>query len=937
MFAISRKKSIVILLINFLFLITAFVQVKAQESSKLPRVAKADSLFQQRDYSAALPLYKELLSNFPQDANYMYKTGVCVLYSTRNGNEAIGLLKRASELETPNLTYFYLAEAYRYSYRFDEAIDMYRRFTVSGGDETITPVQVEFLVNQCENGNYMLKYLYKPPVLESKVIAQTDMVSYLVTDNQAGSFVPKPKDLKTPVDLKQNEQSVIFYPKSPKPGDYIYYASYGRSTQYGKDIFRIQLQDDGYWSKPENLGDAVNSSLDEDFPYFAPDGALYFASKGHYSMGGYDVYRSRYDAASKTWSTPENLGFPFSSPYDDIYYLPLSNDSLTYLITNRNVGADSLEIVLVKEERSQIRQTASSFDEIIAVAKLGVSTNLKSSKEKTTPVASKPAPTKAASFSSVENDPEYVRVMANGFKQQMLADSLRISLEKERGTLDYVYTAEQRKAAEARIVKVEDALLAAQKSADSFFARASQIEQEYLTGKRKPQEKANTSFASDNPKYVYQAQFASTVFQSDEIATLDNLEKQTPRLDELRKAVFAQQQKVSTQFQNGADSSALYPAEQRKLIGLMADFNQAAQKWIAGKDKIYTLCLPVALVKSGNNNGSEARAEIERGKNHFRSAAAIKNNLSEEGKTESLFEASLLEEIGIARYELAFAKLWGITMFEQEVTSRIRRLESDAFGKPLPAPAPNKKEDVDAITAQAKESKQLLIVEGNNPVDINSPILFQQNESATFQVVEDSPYENGTPIPLDEILPEGVVYRIQLAAFSNPVKPTIFKGMVPIAAESVSKGKVTKYYVGMFRYLADAEKALPIVRSRGFKDAFIVAWHNGKSITPARAQTLEQRVAEPKSEPKIKITDTDPNMSVLYQVQIGVYKGRLPDDIAQTVRALAPGKDIVRKMDDTGSTTYSVSSFSSMDEASHVKDMLVAGGIADAKVVTINL
>jgi hypothetical protein len=204
------------------------------------------------------------------------------------------------------------------------------------------------------------------------------MVSYLVTDNQAGSFVPKPKDLKTPVDLKQNEQSVIFYPKSPKPGDYIYYASYGRSTQYGKDIFRIQLQDDGYWSKPENLGDAVNSSLDEDFPYFAPDGALYFASKGHYSMGGYDVYRSRYDAASKTWSTPENLGFPFSSPYDDIYYLPLSNDSLTYLITNRNVGADSLEIVLVKEERSQIRQTASSFDEIIAVAKLGVSTNLKS-------------------------------------------------------------------------------------------------------------------------------------------------------------------------------------------------------------------------------------------------------------------------------------------------------------------------------------------------------------------------------------------------------------------------------------------------------------------------------------------------------------------------------------------------------------------------------
>lgn len=937
MFAISRKKFVLVLSVHILILITASVQSFAQENGKRPNVAKADSLFLAGDFAAALPLYKGLLNQFPKDASYMYKTGVCLLYSSRSKTEAIALLERASEQEAPNLTYFYLGEAYRFSYRFDEAIDMYRRFTVNGGDASVTMVQVEFLVNQCENGNYMLKYLYRPPVLESKTIAQSDMVSYLVTDNPMGSFVPKPKDLKTPVDLKQNEQSVIFYPKSPKPGDYIYYASYGRSTQYGKDIFRIQLQVDGYWTKPENLGDVINSSLDEDFPYFAPDGTLYFASKGHYSMGGYDVYRSRYDAASKTWSTPENLGFPFSSPYDDIYYLPLSNDSLTYLITNRNVGADSLEIVLVKEERSQIRQTASSFEEIVSVAKLAVSSKPKSAKGKTPQAATKPSVAKAASFSSVENDPEYVRVMDNGFKQQMLADSLRISLEKERGTLDFVYTAEQRKAAEARIVKVEDALLAAQKSADTHFARASQIEQEYLTGKRKPQEKSNASFASDNPKYVYQAQFASTVFQSDEITTLANLEKQTPRLDELRKAVFAQQQKVNNILQAKGNSAANYKQEQGKLISLMNEFNQTAQKWIAGKDKIYTLCLPVALVKSGNNNGSEARAEIERGKNHFRSAAAIKNNLTDDGKTESLFEATVLEEIGITRYELAFAKLWGITMFEQEVTSRVRRLETDAFGKPLSPPAPNKRENVDAITAQAKESKPLFIVEGNNPVDINSPIQFQQNESATFQVVEDSPYERGNPIPLDEKLPDGVVYRIQLAAFSNPVKPTVFKGMVPIAAESVSKGNVTKYYVGLFRYLADAEKALPVVRSRGFKDAFIVAWHNGKSVTPARAQTLEQPVAAPKSEPKIKITNAEPNKNVLYQVQVGVYRGRLPEDIAQTVRALAPGKDIVRKMDDTGSTTYSVSSFSSMDEASHVKDMLVAGGIADAMVVTINL
>ncbi len=932
-----------ILIIIFPALSVFSQEIQLTERKSEARIL-ADSLLNAADYTKALPIFQGLSDNFPKDDYYNYALGVCYLKSTRNASVAISYLSKASAGEVPNKVYFYLAEGYRKTYQFDKAIDLYRRFTVNGGSNDIKTSDIERYLSLCENGNSLMKYIYPPTIIDKKKVSVNDFFEYYSLDKE-GSFIKKPNDLKSSVDLKQNEQSIIFYPKNPKTGDYIYYSSYGKSTLYGKDIYRVKRLEDGYWGKPENLGEVVNSSEDEDYPYVTPDGStLYFASKGHYSMGGYDIYRSVFDVSTNKWSTPENLGFPFSSPYDDILYMPDASDSIAYFSTNRNCEGDTIDVVMYKVDKDPIRHSFTSIEEAKGIAKLTPTKNkvAKGTKVQNEPqyrdtsqvVVAKPK-TKSASFNAVEHDPEYIRVITKGFSKQKETDSLRVKLEKLRGGFDYVTTSEERKSLESKVVKVENALLLAQGEADKMFARASQIEQEYLTGKRVAEGNVNTSFTTDNPDYLYQAQFAPTVFRSDEIATLTQIEKLQNQINAAREDALSAKAKYDGCMASG-DSTLDCNVLNSEMSKKMDTYSSLITKWYDVKYKIYSDCLLVAIVKSGNNNGEEARAELDRADSHFRAAKAIKNNLGDEGKSESLYEASLLNEIGILRLEIAFARVWGMNLFEQQATSKTIKLEKIAFGNPLP-PLVNK---VDKENKENPETKQEIgIVKVQATKSSTEPILVKKDEPVSFQVVEQLPYDAQNSIPVNESYPAGVVYKIQLGAYSNPLPIASFKGMIPVSIERASSAKVSKYFVGKFRKFADAEKALPIVRSKGFKDAFIVAWLNGKSIPVARAQTMEDKQTEESNLiPNAKVdVDSTSTQGKIFVVQIGKYTNKLPDDIYQTVKAMASGKDIIRKSDEQGRMVYSIGNYLTLEDATRVKDNLIASGIPSATVIVMGI
>lgn len=117
----------------------------------------------------------------------------------------------------------------------------------------------------------------------------------------------------------------------------IFAKNVGSKKEPNLDLFQsYRDHETGNWSKPALFATTINSEYNEDSPYLSPDEqTLYFASDGHETMGGYDIFKSEFDSTTLTWSEPENLGFPVNSPDDEIHF-KLNNDQMSgYFTSNR--------------------------------------------------------------------------------------------------------------------------------------------------------------------------------------------------------------------------------------------------------------------------------------------------------------------------------------------------------------------------------------------------------------------------------------------------------------------------------------------------------------------------------------------------------------------------------------------------------------------------
>ncbi|TAG57210.1 MAG: hypothetical protein EAZ27_03385, partial [Cytophagales bacterium] len=135
----------------------------------------------------------------------------------------------------------------------------------------------------------------------------------------------QPKSLGSNINTKYRELSVTI----SQDGKSLYFSSNREGGFGGLDLYRSRLDENQKWGTPENLGSAVNTEYDEDAPFIDSDGkTLYFSSQGHKGIGGYDIYKSVWDQPKRSWTLPENMGFPLNSPDHDIYFV-LSGDRKT--------------------------------------------------------------------------------------------------------------------------------------------------------------------------------------------------------------------------------------------------------------------------------------------------------------------------------------------------------------------------------------------------------------------------------------------------------------------------------------------------------------------------------------------------------------------------------------------------------------------------------
>lgn len=173
----------------------------------------------------------------------------------------------------------------------------------------------------------------------------------LYVSNRKGAVWDAPERLPDVINSKFREthasmsfdQNQLFFTSDRKGG-------YG-----GLDIYRVRKLPNGNWSKAQNLGPKINTPFDEEGPYIHPDGtSLFFASRGHNSMGGFDVFVSYIDEEEK-WSTPQNLGYPINTPDDNVYYVPSVDGRRAYYASYANNSIGNYDIFRIDLSESHIR------------------------------------------------------------------------------------------------------------------------------------------------------------------------------------------------------------------------------------------------------------------------------------------------------------------------------------------------------------------------------------------------------------------------------------------------------------------------------------------------------------------------------------------------------------------------------------------------------
>lgn len=172
------------------------------------------------------------------------------------------------------------------------------------------------------------------------------------TDKNTGDIYVselKGQEFSKPIPLNSNINTPNYWEGScsiSADGTLLYFASERPGGLGGRDIW-VSKKVNGDWGPATNLGPSINTPYDDDAPYIHPDGiTLFFSSKGHQSIGGYDIMFSV--KKENNWLPPKSMGLPLNTTEDDRYYVINSDGSTGYFSSNRSGGIGNQDIYKVQ-------------------------------------------------------------------------------------------------------------------------------------------------------------------------------------------------------------------------------------------------------------------------------------------------------------------------------------------------------------------------------------------------------------------------------------------------------------------------------------------------------------------------------------------------------------------------------------------------------------
>jgi hypothetical protein len=326
----------------------------AQKGTEDQLIKDAAAYFEQGAYLKAFPLYSQLVSLYPNHAEYAFKFGACAIYGDADKTKAVRYLNAAinKSVNDPEV-YYFLGKAYHLNYQFKDAITAYENYVRYAGEKAPRKAETLRQIETCIYGANLLSNIKDITVISKTETDKANFFRYFNLEDIGGKILTVPDALKSKEDLKSPTPGVIHYPGN---GTTIYFSSYGKNTSNGKDIYKAQVLPDGTFSEPEKLKGGVNTKYDEDFCYMHTDGrTLYFASKGHNSMGGYDIFKSVFDPTTGEFGPAVNLDFAINTPDDDIFYIADSLNQRAYFASGRSSDLDHLNVYNVLVETTPLQ------------------------------------------------------------------------------------------------------------------------------------------------------------------------------------------------------------------------------------------------------------------------------------------------------------------------------------------------------------------------------------------------------------------------------------------------------------------------------------------------------------------------------------------------------------------------------------------------------
>jgi tetratricopeptide (TPR) repeat protein len=309
---------------------------------------QARRLYLAGKYDEAKPAFEKLVKQAPNNASYNHWYGVCC-YETGEWETAESYLKIAAGRRVQE-SGRYLGELYIKTYRFEEAVGRYTEYIdmVSKKNEDIEPYKRR--LELAEKAQRMLEKVENIQIIDSVVVNKNNFLEAYPLSEESGSLTLFANFFRT-------DNPVYSTVYRNEIGDKIFYAyPYGEEEKRYSLFTQSRLSDK--WGDEKRLPENINSSLgNNNFPFVLTDGVtIYYASEGNGSIGGYDLFVTRYNIHSDSYLTPEQLGMPFNSMANDYMLVIDETKGLGWFASDRNQPDDRvcLYLFIPDERRSRM-------------------------------------------------------------------------------------------------------------------------------------------------------------------------------------------------------------------------------------------------------------------------------------------------------------------------------------------------------------------------------------------------------------------------------------------------------------------------------------------------------------------------------------------------------------------------------------------------------